>query len=47
MTKIEWKGYGHFNNENDFMAFVNANIHIPYNTILWPTKNCPIVIWIN
>lgn len=47
MTKIEWKGWHQFRGLSDFVEFVKANKDIPYNTILWPTPDSPIVIWLN
>lgn len=47
MTKIQWEGWGQFNNDKEFTAFSWSNRNNPHNEILWPTTDCPIVIWLN
>lgn len=46
-SKIHWEGWHQFTGLLDFHEFVKANKDIPYNTIIWPTLDCPIVIWLN
>lgn len=46
-SKLQWKGWHQFKGLPDFLIFIKANKDTPHNTILWPTPNCPIVIWLN
>lgn len=50
-SKIQWEGWGQFDDMTDFMSFVrdNSYLNVPYqiNEMLWPTTNCAIVIWLN
>lgn len=46
-SKLQWKGWHQFKNSVEFVKFAKANMNVAHNTILWPTPNCPIVIWLN
>lgn len=46
-SKLQWEGWHQFTGMPDFLKFVKANKDTPYNMILWPTPDCPIVIWLN
>lgn len=46
-SKIQWEGWGEFDGFEDFISFVNSSEKSTINSILWPTYDCPILIWLN
>lgn len=47
MTKIHWEGWHQFTGVAAFIKFSETSMDQPYNTIMWITLDCPIVIWLN
>lgn len=47
MTKIQWEGWGQFDDIFDFLEFVKSDVNGQLYHVLWPTTDCPIVIWLN
>lgn len=47
MTKatIEWEGWDVYQDWNGFIS--DRKSHQQYTMILWPTTDCPILIWLN
>lgn len=43
--KIEWDGWDVYQGWNDFI--IHRIQHEKHTHILWPTTNCPILIWLN
>lgn len=46
-SKIQWEGWHQFTGLAAFLSFAQTNIDQPYNSIIWLTIECPIVVWLN